>query len=218
MAGQQFIESYRPTSDAGLRALLDYYKIEICKSINCVLVGKIAAYDKTTNTASVSISAKRQYADSLTPIDFPLLTDCPVFILQGGGSFIDMPIKKDDHCIVLFNDRDIDAWWHDGRVDVPNSLRAHSLSDGMVLVGIQPSTSPVPASGKFGLQGGENKVYIANALADLKTTLDTLIDKIALMSFGYTGPSGAANTGPSVNAAEITAIKIEIAKLLEAGP
>ena len=70
--------------------------------------------------------------------DYPLLLDCPVVVLQGGGAYIDLPIAEGDYCLVLFNDRNIDTWWDTGNVVVPRNRRKHSLSDGIALVGINP--------------------------------------------------------------------------------
>lgn len=47
-----------------------------------------------------------------------------------------MPIAKGDSCFVLFNDRDIDNWFFDGGVKVPNTNRIHDISDGLVVVGV----------------------------------------------------------------------------------
>lgn len=218
------MERSYPATQIGLRGVLDRLKVEISRQLNCHLIGKIEKYDSAKNTAEVSIAAKRAYAND-TVLEFPVLTDCPVFILQGGGSFVDMPIEPGDHCIVLFNDRDIDRWFESGRSEIPGSTRTHSLSDGMVLVGIQPSKTPLAASGKFGLQGGENKVYIANELADLKTQLDNLHTAVTRIS-QVTIPSGGAGgniaaiataTNPTF-ATDLVAVKTQLDLLLEAGP
>ena len=103
-------------------------------NMNCVQVGKI---EKVNNdqTVEIKIQFLRRLPDGKTA-KYPLLVDCPYFVLQGGGAYIDMPIKKGDDCLVLFNDRNIDDWWDTGNVAVPADTRKHSISDGFALVGI----------------------------------------------------------------------------------
>ena len=79
---------------------------------------------------------------------YPLLVDCPCFILQGGGAFIEMPIQKGDECIILFNDRDIDNWFN-GTTKEPNSNRKHTLSDGIAIVGINNKTKTLELDGEI---------------------------------------------------------------------
>lgn len=157
-------QSFYPLSNPTLADLLDRHKLEVSRSINCVLIGAIESFDASTNTASVTISAKREYMDGEV-LDFPLLTDCPVFTPQGGGSWLSFPISSGDPCIVLFNDRDIDQWFLSGQAKVPGSTRAHSLSDGLVLVGIQPLTGALSIDdSQVELHGGTNKVKVSSTV------------------------------------------------------
>lgn len=115
-------------------------KREIFATINCIQVGKIESYDTAEQTAEIELQFRRR-VDKTKIEKYPLLVDCPVFVLQGGESYIDMPIKQGDYCLVLFNDRDIDDWWATANLKEPRSFRKHSLSDGFALVGINPKTS-----------------------------------------------------------------------------
>ena len=172
--------------------MLDAFKIEIAQSINCVLIGRIEDYSAAKNTASVSIQEQRRYMNGAT-LDFPLLTDCPVFVLNGGGSFLNMPISSGDTCIVLFNDRDIDAWHHSGGVEIPQSLRTHSLSDGMVIVGVQNTKNVLALDDAMvELHGGPNPVQITSE-EDITLTTDsnTVVNTTKLTVSATTG--GIAN-------------------------
>jgi hypothetical protein len=118
-----------------LRALLDSFKVEIFANFNSAKVGTIAAFDATNGPkASVQIS-------SVVPVNgeqlaYPLLTDCPVIVVGGGGGALTFPIAVGDPCLVLFNDFDLDVWFTSGNTTEPNTSRTHSLSDGIVLVGV----------------------------------------------------------------------------------
>lgn len=217
---------FQAIADPELRDVLDVHKADIMRSINCVQIGKIDTYTAATRTADVSLVFKRLLPDG-TKIDYPQLKDCPVFILSGGASRFSMPIETGDTCLVLFNDRDIDTWHLSGQTQVPNTARTHSVSDGFVLVGVQSLADVVGATAaivelftdkpfKATANGVEldatlGKIKLKNAAQSLKTILDALIDAIALITV-TTG--GVTSTVPN-NAAVITALKVQIALLLE---
>lgn len=120
----------------------------IFSNINCVQIGKIDSFNKDEQTVKVQIQFKR--ALSKTEIkSYPLLLDVPVFVLQGGGNFLEFPIEQGDYCIVLFNDRCIDDWFEAGIEKEPLCSRKHSLSDGIALIGINPKSSPLGLMGNI---------------------------------------------------------------------
>jgi hypothetical protein len=127
--------------EPGLASVLDTHQQKIARAINCTLIGTVELFNPLTNTVSVSLNFKRQLPDGRV-LDFPLLTDVPVFIYSGGYSHFVMPIEPGDTCIVLFCDKDIDLWHYSGETKVPNTPRTHALSDGIALVGIRPASNP----------------------------------------------------------------------------
>lgn len=127
-----------PPGEYNLRTLLDEEGRRLSFSINCVNVGRIVDYDDEAQTAQVQLAVKkRMNGEEVAPT---VLKDCPVVIMGGGHSRLTMPIMKDDPCLVLFNDRDLDNWHYAGGQAAPNTDRAHSLSDGIVIVGLRPRT------------------------------------------------------------------------------
>lgn len=175
--------------------LLDSFlnlKDDISLNMNCVKIGQIQSFNPATKTAEIEILFKRVMPDgNIKP--YPLLIDCPVFTLQGGGAAVQMPIAAGDQCIVLFSDRNIDAWYQNGSASAPFDARAHDISDGMALVGINALTSTLPAYsatelrlingvGKLGMTGG--KLTITNGVVTLLTVLDGLIDVIKALQVG----------------------------------
>jgi len=122
-------------------------KNEIFANINCVQIGQIEKVN-TNQTVEIQIQVKRRVNGDITK-DYPLLVDCPYFVLSGGGAFIDMPISKGDYCLILFNDRNIDNWWSTENVTEPADRRKHNLSDGIALVGINPDTKALDRDGAF---------------------------------------------------------------------
>lgn len=137
-----------PIENPDLRALLNAHRDEVFASFNCHQIGTVESFDADKQTASVKINARRVVYDKPQTengvlqqqpriLDYPLLTDVPVFVASGGRARLTLPIAAGDTCLVLFNDRDLDAWWSSGVVAAPNSSRMHSLSDGLALVGFR---------------------------------------------------------------------------------
>lgn len=202
-----------PSTQPELKTLLDQTKRQTMLAMNCVQIGIIQEYRAATNTAKVKIASKIKMPNGEI-IEYPILDDCPVFTLSGGTSFVSCPITAGDNCLVLFNDRNIDNWYLSGLVTTPDNARAHSIADGIVLVGVNPIISPkVTPLNSVCVNGGSKKVSIKNAATDLKTVLSALIDAISAITV-VTG--GVTSTVP-VNVAVFTALKVQLATLLDEG-
>lgn len=132
-----------PIIDPDLSDVLALQKQDIFASMNCVKVGEITSFDGVKKTATIQVLFKRQYPDG-TIASYPLLLDCPVFTLQGGGGAIQFPIAAGDQCIVLFSDRALDDWYTNGAQAVPSSKRMHDASDGIAIVGINSINRETP--------------------------------------------------------------------------
>jgi hypothetical protein len=219
-----------------LRSLLTDLKKEIFYGLNCHQVGVIESFNKGLQTATVQIQVLRNIGN--TQVAYPLLTDCPVVFPSGGGAYLSFPVTKGDPCLVLFNDRDLDLWFTTGNVVGPNSARAHSLSDGIVLVGIRNKATPPPTTdfgtvtlgfGASQIQIGPNGTYISlirssdgvgsgaifgdkinffNASGSLKALMEQLCD--TMTAWVNTGGS----TPNTATLAAITAVKTKATALL----
>jgi len=133
--------------DPDLDDVLEQLKTNIFATLNCIQIGKIEKVNDN-QTCEIQIQMKRRVSGSKT-IDYPLLVDCPYFVLSGGGSYIDMPVSEGDYCLILFNDRNIDSWWDTSNIVASPDRRKHNLSDGIALVGISPSTGFLEKDGTF---------------------------------------------------------------------
>lgn len=123
--------------------MLASFKLDLLRSINCVKPGVVQSFDSTRKTAEVSILFKRVLPTGATG-DYPLLVDVPVVTLQGGGGYIQFPISPGDQGLLFFSDRNIDAWFQTGSQAPPNDARAHDLSDGFFLCGVNSLASAMP--------------------------------------------------------------------------
>lgn len=141
-----------PTPD--LAALLQLHAQDVFSSLRCHAVGVIVSFDAAAQTASVRIAAQAVVYNrpqglnaplQSTPavVEYPLLTDVPVFVPSGGGGRLTLPVAPGDTCLLLFNDRDMDAWFQSGASVPPNSGRMHSISDALAIVGFRSRANPV---------------------------------------------------------------------------
>lgn len=130
------------TIEPTLEDILAEERLRTFSSFNAVQIGRVEEVQIDKQTVTVELQIKRVLDDGRS-IKYPPLVDVPFLVLQGGGSYIQLPVKKGDYCIVLFNDRCIDGWWSSGAVQEPACQRMHSLSDGIALIGINPGGAPL---------------------------------------------------------------------------
>ena len=104
-------------------------KKEIFTSLHCALPGKIVSFDASANTAVVQPAVKN--GDRALPqiVDVPVCVH-PLSMISAGMT-----------CLLVFADRDIDAWWASGDTEEPASGRMHDLSDAFAIVGFREEPS-----------------------------------------------------------------------------
>jgi hypothetical protein len=197
-------ESMKPIIEPTVIEMVKAFGRDLESSIRCVSVGRIEKFDVTKKTAEVHILIKRTLPDGTTS-SYPPLLDVPVVTIQGGGTFLQMPITAGDNCLLFFADRNIDAWFKTGAESIPYDARCHSLSDAIALVGLdslassQPdyptdevrlaaatakvavkkdgsAASLVQGTGEVTATGG--KIRIKSSATDLLTALNGLIDAV----------------------------------------
>lgn len=180
--------------DPNLTDVLRRLKSDTLRTLNCVKVGVIDSFDPDKRTAMVQIAFKRVVPDPQNPPNgtklqsYPVLVDCPVVTIQGGGGALTFPIKQGDECLVLFSDANLDAWFKNGGEAAPFDGRVHDLSDGIVLVGLNSLANALAVAvvagetalafdgAKLGLKTG--KLTLANETTDLLTLLILFIDTL----------------------------------------
>lgn len=210
-----------------LQDLLDLHKKSILLDFNAHHIGTIQKFNSSSQTADVSINYKKTFFDFNADtgvydsrlVDYPLLAQIPVVVLGGGPGSLTFPIAAGDECLVLFNDRDLDNWFSGSSSSANATLRLHSFSDGVALVGIRSmanvlssydSTRVVLQNGTTLVGVGASLIKIANNTTTLNTLLQSLItqlgnlvDQTALITVSSFG-------APPNNAAAITAIGTQL--------
>lgn len=163
--------------------ILREFKKDIGFNYNAVQIGIIESFNSEKQTATIRIAIKKIIEENPdgTKIlkEHPLIMECPVMTLFGGGSFMNMPIAEGDNCIVLFCDREIDEWLYGGGVQAPQSPRMHDISDAIAIVGIRHYQNSIADF----LANGIRISFAADSRIDLK---EGGIDSIAAL-FKHTG-------------------------------
>jgi hypothetical protein len=177
-------QAFKPIVEPTLIEALQALKSDVFKNLYCHVPGRIQSFDATKKTASIQLLFATQLPDG-TIVTYPILADCPVYTPQGGGGAFQAPIASGDPCLVVFADRNIDAWFQNGAVAVPFDQagaqpgRAHDLSDGMAFVGFNSLTDALPAysADELRMIMGSSKVAISQAtgLIQIKSTTTTLL-------------------------------------------
>lgn len=208
----------KTVQDPLLLDVLLAHKAEVLKTINAVKVGAIVSFDPDTRTAVAQISFRRILEDG-TIASYPVLLDCPVVTLQGGGGQLTFPIAAGDECLVLFADQNIDAWYLNGGQQTPLNGRRHDLSDGIILVGLNPLAAPLAEAvveGETALAAEGAKIGLLGGLATIKnetTSLLTLLQSLITAINAITTTTSGDTVSPASQAA-LTAISVQLETLL----
>ena len=110
--------------------LIDNLIKTIFQSLNCVKVGKVIKFYPEDKTADIQIITKIKDTNNNLK-DIAILSKCLVI-----GNKITLPIEEGEDVVILFNDYDINAYFETGQSQEPYSSRKHSLSDGIVICGL----------------------------------------------------------------------------------
>ena len=147
--------------------------------------GIVQSFDPVKMTCSVQVSIqlnRRMPNGEWQPITIPVIDDCPVLFMGGGGFTFTTPIAEGDEALLVFASRCIDQWWQQGGVQAQWEYRLHDLSDGFVLVG--PRSQPRVISGISTTSAqlrSDDGVTVIDIAADA-LTLTTGATSIALTS------------------------------------
>lgn len=204
---------------------MENFRKDLSYGLYCHLPGEVVDFDRTKLTATVKIGLKRVIPDYTAPTgyqikDYPVLVDCPVFILTGGAGSIGADPAAGDPCLIAIADRNIDAWFQNGGQQAPLSPRAHDLSDALVFVGFRPRAKPLVsarAAGETGIADAAAAVVVQNGMVSIRNQTDTLkaiiqdtITQVVAVNTGIAAESGTIPTA----AAAATAANVQLTLIL----
>lgn len=223
---------------------MDVFKKYLKIEFNCHAIAVVQDFYPTYQFADVSlVYTKTEYdvkdgVQVAKYVNYPIVTTVPVIVLGGGPAYMSFPITRGDHCLILFNDRDIDSWFEGSTSSPPNSARLHSFADAIAIVGLRNKPNALAAYdvnravfayGSTMVRVGASKVGILNAnttlntvlqnlstqLENLTTELTTLANNIALITVICATPGNPSSVPVNAatfvaNATNITTIKAQI--------
>ena len=143
----------------------------LMRSVWCAMIGIVTDNSKfqQRGTVTVEIAIQAMVSDAegnQTPQTIRPLVDVPVVFMGGGAMVSTFPISVGDEALVVFADRCIDYWFAKGGVQRPAEPRAHSLSDGIALVGPRSLACLIPnlstSTAQFRSLDGSTYVEIAS--------------------------------------------------------
>jgi hypothetical protein len=213
------------SSEVSLIDVLRLHKDDIFSTMNCHAIGTIESFDPAEQTATIKISYKRKIFESGVEklLDYPLLLDCPIISITGGQAGLTMPVTAGDSTLVLFNDRDIDNWFSGATSGQLASPRAHSISDGIALVGVRPlnkviqnfdASNPTLFNQTTRIKVKPTKVLIENSTDKLGLVLSELIDTINAITTTNCVVGAPVAVSPA-SQAQLNLVKTKLIGLLE---
>jgi Phage protein Gp138 N-terminal domain len=215
----------KPIVEPTLIETLQALKSDVFKNLYCHIPGRIQSFDGTKKTAVIQLLFATTLPDETT-VTYPVLADCPVFTPQGGGGAFQAPIAAGDPCLVVFADRNLDAWFQNGSVAVPFDQvggqpgRAHDLSDGLAFVGFNSLADALTSysTDELRMIMGTTKVAISKStglvtIANQSTTLLQLLQSLIMVLQGATiDTTHGVFTAPTI--AQLGAIDTMLQELL----
>lgn len=109
--------------------------------LNCHNIGKIIEFEPETQTCTIQLMQQEQLGDNIyTPAP---LTEVPLILYGVEGAHITLPNPVGSICIVLFLDRNIDAFMRTGEVYTPETKRTHDYTDCVALTTFKTLINPI---------------------------------------------------------------------------
>lgn len=113
----------------------------IMARLNCHNIGKILDFNPATQTCTIQLMQIKQFNNrNITPAP---LTDVPLIIYGAGSGYITMPDPTGTICILLFMDRNIDAFLETGENYPLETSRMHDFTDCIALTTFKTLANPL---------------------------------------------------------------------------
>jgi len=180
---------------------------EALSNLHTATIAKVTAVQEKTISVQPVIN---RVVDGKS-ITLPQFTKVPPLFMQGGGSYTAHPIAVGDYCLLILTERCFDRWYSGSDFQDPAEFRMHDYSDGIAIVGINPTagaltipsviqqTGDANADGDHTHQGDRtqtgNQTIIGDLHVDGNVTVTGNITCLGTIAAGnYTGLAGGAMT------------------------
>ncbi len=180
-------------------------------SVWTTMPGIVQSFDPVKQTAEVKPAIRAVQFDqdgNSTPVELPLLVDCPVIFPSGGGFTLTFPVTLGNECVIFFGARCIDAWWQSGGVQNQAAMRMHDLSDGFVLVGVSsvPNVIANISTTATQLRSADGQTYVEVGPSEIKVVAQTV--NVQATNATVTASNSASIDAPTVDVNATSAANI----------
>lgn len=110
--------------------------------VHTALPGRVRSYDAATQTADVTLGARRvvpaadEDTTEDTAEDLPVLVAVPVVWPRGGGYRLHAPLAAGDGVLVIFPEASIDRWLDSGDASDPALPTRHGIDGAIAIPGL----------------------------------------------------------------------------------
>lgn len=104
----------------------------INNSLHTALPGKILSYDTEKGMAAVQPYGTYQTPDG-RKLNYPILSNVPVLFSGTAGTIIAFPIQKEDECLLIISEQELDSWLYHG---VSENILRYDLSNAIAIPGL----------------------------------------------------------------------------------
>jgi len=149
----------------------------------------------TSNMATITaISEDKTKLDVIIDSTKEELPDVPFFTLQGGGNFLQFPIKEGDKCLIVFSKSTAEDWLS-GK-DEFNFSDTFDLNNGFAFVGINNNNGLVELQDYTDFKVDTIKIRneseeLITILSDTEQLISDMNDEISKITVTVTGGSSA---------------------------
>lgn len=126
-----------------MKDIIDNLMNGIKGEINSCILAKIEKFDPVKLVADV-IPLTRMIDRTGEANQLSMLINIPVATIQTGNFIIRPPYKKGDIVVIVVADSDIEGTVLTGDISNPNTLRKHSLDDGIIIGGFKALNNNLP--------------------------------------------------------------------------
>ncbi len=128
-------------SELNLEDIIKLSQTAVMSRLNCHNIGKIREFDPKTQLCTVELMQVKQFNNQF--INPAPITEVPLIILGSGGGHITMPYPVGTICLLLFLDRNMDAFLETGERYSPETSRMHDFTDCVALTTFKTLANPL---------------------------------------------------------------------------
>lgn len=126
----------------------------------------------------------------------PIFKKVPLITLQGGDSYIHLPVAIDDYALLFINENCFDDWYNGNDDAPPLNARKNDYSDAFAIVGINnlSGAKTIPDTtiiiGDVNMTGNLTITGNLNVIGGITATMDIVGGGISLINHTHTGVHG----------------------------